>query len=167
LLRVQQLRIATLDRRFGAEEISRLVGDCAIACAFVSYLGPFNKEFRDKLQNDIFMKDLLENKIPVTVGLNVCKFLADESEVGEWKLQGLPTDELSIQNGILVTRSSRWPILIDPQGQGLQWYRTKEAANYVKVSAFYEKHFRSHLEECLSSGKPLLIENCEDDIDPV
>lgn len=37
----------------------------------------------------------------------VTKFLVDDSEVGEWVLQGLPTDELSVQNGIMVTRASR------------------------------------------------------------
>ena len=37
----------------------------------------------------------------------VTKFLVDDAEVGEWVLQGLPTDELSVQNGIMVTRASR------------------------------------------------------------
>jgi dynein heavy chain len=40
--------------------------------------------------------------------LQVAKFLVDDSEVGEWVLQGLPTDELSVQNGIMVTRASRY-----------------------------------------------------------
>lgn len=39
--------------------------------------------------------------------LQVTKFLVDDSEIGEWVLQGLPTDELSVQNGIMVTRASR------------------------------------------------------------
>lgn len=39
----------------------------------------------------------------------------DDAEVGEWVLQGLPTDELSVQNGIMVTRASRW---VDGEGLG-------------------------------------------------
>ncbi len=44
----------------------------------------------------------------------VTKFLVDDSEVGEWVLQGLPTDELSVQNGIMVTRASRCVAFLPP-----------------------------------------------------
>ena len=63
----------------------------------------------------------------------VTKFLVDDSEVGEWTLQGLPTDELSVQNGIMVTRASRYPLLVDPQGQGRLWIMNREEANQLKV----------------------------------
>lgn len=53
--------------------------------------------------------------IPVTAGLDITSFLVDETTVGEWNLQGLPKDDLSIQNGIMVTNSTRYPLLIDPQ----------------------------------------------------
>lgn len=94
----------------------RLVGDVAKACAFVSYCGPFNSEFRNKLLEDYFQDDLVKRGIPVSSDLELTKFLVDEATVGEWNLEGLPSDDLSIQNGIMVTRSARFPLMIDPQG---------------------------------------------------
>ena len=37
-------------------KINVIVGDVLIASAFVSYVGPFNKYFRDMIINDKFMK---------------------------------------------------------------------------------------------------------------
>jgi len=59
-----------------------LVGDVAKGCAFVSYCGPFNSEFRDRLIDDYFFKDLLERQIPCSKDLNLVKFLVDPSVAG-------------------------------------------------------------------------------------
>lgn len=50
-----------------------------------------------------------------------------------WGSEGLPPDELSIQNGILTTRASRFPLCIDPQQQALNWIKRKEERNNLKV----------------------------------
>lgn len=52
-----------------------------------------------------------------------------------WNSEGLPPDELSIQNGILTTRASRFPLCIDPQQQALRWIRKKEEQSNLKVKA--------------------------------
>ena len=65
-------------------------------------------------------------------------------------LQGLPTDDLSVQNGIMVTRATRWPVLVDPQGQGRTWLTARETPNQLKITQLNDKNFRNHLEVNLS-----------------
>jgi len=74
----------------------RLVGNVAKACAFVSYCGPFNAEFRNLLTDQYFMGDLNSRGIPASEEFSITEFLVDQVTIGEWNLQGLPADELSI-----------------------------------------------------------------------
>ena len=64
----------------------------------------------------------------------------------------MPQDELSVQNGILTTRSSRYPLCIDPQQQAVAWIKKKEKANNLKVSTFNESDFLKHLEIAVNLG---------------
>ncbi len=57
--------------------------------------------------------------------------------------------------------------MVDPQGQGLTWIRNKEASNNVKETSFQDRGFRNALEDCMTFGKPLLLANVENDLDPV
>jgi len=147
----------------------RLVGNVAKACAFVSYCGPFNSEFRTKLADEYFSGDLIARGIPLSEEFNISNFLVDPVTVGVWGLQKLPNDELSIQNGIMVTRSSRYPLMIDPQGQAITWIKEREPVMREKDTIFTlnAPNLKDLLKFPLENGYPVLIESIENEVDPL
>eukprot|EP00956_Cyclotella_meneghiniana_P009264 scaffold12733_cov74-Cyclotella_meneghiniana.AAC.6 len=155
-----------------SDQKMRLVGDCAIGCAFMSYCGPFNQQFRNYMINEKFTVDCEARNVPVTRNLDVISFLADVGTIGDWNMDGLPTDPLSTQNGILVTSSKRFPLLVDPQGQALSWIKNKERANLPtwngqNVVDLSDPKLKDKLEFCMGDGKSLIIVGVEDEIDPM
>ncbi|XP_047042441.1 dynein axonemal heavy chain 8-like [Helicoverpa zea] len=146
-------------------EIERLVGDILLLTGFLSYSGPFNQEFRGLLIGN-WQSELLRRKIPVSMNLNIINELTDTATIGEWNLYGLPTDDLSIQNGIIVTKAARFPLLIDPQTQGKIWIKNMEKFNDLIVTTLNHKYFRNHVEDCVSLGRPMLIEDVAEELDP-
>merc|ERR1712166_793903 len=154
--------------QFSSQKI-RLAGDVAKASAFVSYCGPFKAEFREILSQQQFVNDLNIRKIPNTEGLLLTNFLVDEQTVGDWNMEGLPSDDLSIQNGIMVTRSSRFPLMIDPQSQAISWIKSREPELEAQgwIMTLGNPNLRDALKLPLMDGGPVLIENIENEVDPM
>jgi len=63
---------------------------------------------------ETWKKDLIEKELPNKDDFRLETFLTTEVEVARWASVGLPSDELSVQNGILTTSASRWALCIDP-----------------------------------------------------
>lgn len=156
----------TLQSKEFKQQLGRLVGDVLLATGFLSYCGPYNQEFRATLLKT-WMTILKTKIIPFTANLSIINMLVDSATISEWTLQGLPNDELSVQNALIVTKSSSYPLLIDPQSQGKLWIKCKEDQNELQITSLNHKYFRTHLEDSLSLGRPLLIEDVGVELDPV
>ncbi|XP_069464857.1 dynein axonemal heavy chain 8 [Ambystoma mexicanum] len=161
----ERIRWTQQSKEFKAQT-GRLVGDVLLCTGFLSYCGPFNQQFRNILLKDIWETEIKRRKIPLSENLNLISMLVDQPTISEWNLQGLPGDDLSVQNGIIVTKATRFALLIDPQTQGKSWIKNKEKNNELQVTSLNHKYFRTHLEDSLSLGRPLLIEDIREELDP-
>ncbi|XP_009082982.1 PREDICTED: dynein heavy chain 10, axonemal, partial [Acanthisitta chloris] len=145
----------------------KLLGDCLLSAAFLSYEGAFSWDFRHEMIYGVWQEDILSRDIPVSQPFRLEKLLTDEVEVSRWVSQGLPPDELSIQNGILTTYASRFPLCIDPQQQALHWIKKKEEKNNLRVASFNDPDFLKQLELAIKYGNPFLLHGVDEYIDPV
>ncbi|NXM38868.1 DYH10 protein, partial [Gymnorhina tibicen] len=145
----------------------KLLGDCLLAAAFLCYEGAFSWDFRHEMVYQVWQEDIFSREIPVSHPFKLESLLTNEVEVSRWVSQGLPPDELSIQNGILTTYSSRFPLCIDPQQQALHWIKKKEEKNNLKMATFNDPDFLKQLELAIKYGTPFLVHSVDEYIDPV
>ena len=94
--------------------MENVVGDVLLASGFISYAGPFSKRYRETMINQDFLSYILKRQIPKSHGLSPIQLLVDDATKAEWNNQGLPSDSVSIENGVILTNSERYPLIIDP-----------------------------------------------------
>ena len=165
-----------------------LVGDTLLSSAFVSYISPFDAEFRQLIWREQWIPDLQTKEIPLSEDVTPLATLTDEATTAKLLSEGLPSDLGSIENGAIVTNTLRWPLFIDPQLQGLQWLQTrfakiaKEAAeadldedfnadgpntpeDVLMIQLGGDGSWLNKLKVAISQGRTVIIENLPDFID--
>ncbi|XP_074463654.1 dynein axonemal heavy chain 9 isoform X3 [Larus michahellis] len=150
------------------QQQSTLCGDVLLITAFVSYLGYFTKKYRQDLLDGIWKPYLHQLKvpIPVTPSLDPLTMLTDDADVAAWQNEGLPADRMSTENATILTNCERWPLMVDPQLQGIKWIKTKYGED-LRVIRIGQKGYLDTMERALAAGELVLIENLEESVDPV
>ena len=128
----------------------------------------FTSAFREEAL-DAWTKKLGEVNIRCSDGYTLSNVMGDAVKIRDWTIAKLPNDSFSIDNAIMMENSSRWPLMIDPQGQANQWVRLMEerAGNDLKIVKQNQSSFVRTIEMAIQFGKPVLLENVPEEIDPV
>ncbi|XP_036692664.1 dynein heavy chain 9, axonemal [Balaenoptera musculus] len=146
----------------------KLCGDILLTAAFISYLGFFTKKYRRSLMDRTWRPYLsqLQVPIPVTPNLDPLRMLTDDADVAAWQNEGLPADRMSTENATILLSCERWPLMVDPQLQGIKWIKNKYGKG-LRVTQIGQKGYLQTVERALEAGEVVLIENLEESIDPV
>ncbi|CUG87367.1 Hypothetical protein, putative, partial [Bodo saltans] len=141
-----------------------LTGDMLAAAGQISYVGAFTSIYRNALL-DQWRQKMQELGILHSAQVSVFHTLQDPIQTRSWTLHSLPGDTLSIENAIFLTNARRWPLMIDPQTQANKWIRDTygDQLEVVKPS---NKDMIKRIEHCIRAGRPVLLENVSQDIDP-
>ncbi|XP_019398323.1 PREDICTED: dynein heavy chain 17, axonemal [Crocodylus porosus] len=150
------------------EQGKTLCGDVLLISAFVSYVGYFTKKYRAELVDRHWVPYLnkLKVPIPVTPELDPLSLLTDDADVATWNNQGLPSDRMSTENATILCSTERWPLIVDAQLQGIKWIKNKYGQD-MKAIRLGQRSYLDIIEQAVSEGHTLLIENIGETVEPV
>lgn len=139
--------------------LAQLPAHALLAGAFVAYLGPRPEDFR--------RRKLAEWKKKCSVPeFDLLSFMSSESETLKWKAEGLPSDGLSLQNGIIIKNSFQSSLIVDPNEQATEWLKTHLASQSLEVVLQQEQRFVTSLELAVRFGKTLIVQEV-DGVEPI
>ncbi|XP_059151038.1 dynein axonemal heavy chain 3-like [Physella acuta] len=148
------------------ETYDNIVGDVLISAGLVAYLGPFILDFRQSCTQG-WLQLCRQKNIPVSDSFSLSTTLGDPVKIRDWLIAGLPADQYSIDNAIIVMCANRWPLMIDPQGQANKWIKNMEKVNKLEIIKLSNPNFVRSLENCIQFGNPCLLENIGEELDPI
>uniref|UniRef100_A0A669PS64 Dynein axonemal heavy chain 3 n=1 Tax=Phasianus colchicus TaxID=9054 RepID=A0A669PS64_PHACC len=141
-----------------------LTGDVLLSSGTVAYLGAFTVDYRLQCQKQ-WQVLCNEKNIPCSSDFTLSNTLGDPVRIRAWQIAGLPIDSFSIDNGIIVSNSRRWALMIDPQRQANRWVKNMEKANKLSVIKLSDAHYVRTLENAIQLGTPVLLENIGEELD--
>lgn len=145
-----------------------LPGDILLISCFISYVGCFTRRYRLELLRTKWIPTFL--RIKPEISYSECNdplsLICDDAQIAEWNNEGLPSDSMSTENAVILMNSTRWPLIIDPQLQGIRWIKQKYGDKLV-VLRLAQKSYLDVIERAITNGDILLIENIEETVDAV
>jgi dynein heavy chain len=120
-------------------------------------LGAFPKAYRENIILE-WANKIKDSRIPISFSETqdpndiMRGIIGDDMEIETWKSQNLPNDNFSTDNALIMSKSRRYCLLIDPQNQALQWLKEK-IKQETEIKNALEKKNKSHGEEKVKKRK--------------
>eukprot|EP00741_Cyanophora_paradoxa_P002452 tig00000076_g2377.t1 len=143
---------------------TNLVGDVMVAGSTIAYLGAFTAPFRNSCVRE-WQLEVAKRRIPHTAGCSLRSTLADPVKIRAWTLDGLPTDNFSVENGIITSKTRRWPLMIDPQGVANKWIKNMEKERSLDIIKLTDKDYLRTLENSIRFGRPVVLEDIGEELE--
>lgn len=96
------------------DDLKLIIGNVFVAASSITYYGPFTGQYRDELVA-LWVQKCAEMQIPCSENYSIQRVLSDPVTIRHWNVKGLPSDNVSLNNGILVYNCISVPLMIDPQ----------------------------------------------------
>jgi dynein heavy chain len=161
----EKTRWTEMSKQLG-QTYDNITGDILLSSGVIAYLGAFLASYREKAITQ--WSALLKVKnITCSDTFSLQTTLGSPVVIRSWTIARLPNDSFSIENAIMLFKSNRWPLMIDPQGQANKWVKKLEEPNSLKVVKQNQSNFVRVLEHAIQFGFPVLLENVPESLDPI
>ena len=96
------------------QKLEQLTGDILLAVGTIAYLGAFpeNKRQEQLLQ---WMEKADELGVSYSKDYTLQTTLGNQITIQSWYMNGLNRDNVSTDNGIILSTAERWVLMVDPQ----------------------------------------------------
>jgi DNA polymerase III delta prime subunit len=145
---------------------ARVAGDSLLAACCVVYLGPFDNTARRRLLAS-WADSCVQAQIECTQPFVLSRFLGTPALVDRWLSAGLPDDEFSLENAVILSQCRRFPLILDPQGQANAWLRKLETSTWLFVTQHNDANMLRTIQSAMRAGRPVLLEDVTGHIDPL
>ncbi|CAJ0586752.1 unnamed protein product, partial [Mesorhabditis spiculigera] len=148
-----------------SQQMGTLVGDAMLSAAFLAYAGYFDQLLRDHLFYK-WVDHAQKAGIKFRADLARIEYLSTMDDRMAWNRNGLLVDDLCSENAIMLHRFNRYPLVIDPSGQAIDFIMKQFEAKKIQKTSFLDTAFRKQLESALRFGNALLVQDVES-YDPI
>lgn len=143
-----------------SEDLEHLLGNVLIYAASICLLPIFHSEKRKTLKA-FMMSNLKEHEIAYTTEEieDMTSLLIDRTAIEQWRLAGLPSDTFFTENAIAIQNSSKWPLILDPEGRALHWLRTLYKDKTIRILQEFGEtsELMEIMEKSISGGEILIL----------
>lgn len=137
-----------------------LPGDVLLSAAFITYTGYYDQSVRKRIFNQ--WATFLENSgISFHKHNTISNYLASGEQRLQWRNSSLPTDDLYVENAIMINRYNRYPFIIDPTARIISFLDKQYTKKKLTITSFLDDAFIKHLESAIRFGNPILIQDAE------
>ncbi|XP_078258652.1 cytoplasmic dynein 2 heavy chain 1 isoform X1 [Rhinoraja longicauda] len=136
------------------EELNTLPKRAQLAAAFITYLSAAQEDQRKASLEEWIKSSGLQK-------FDLRRFLCTESEQLIWKSEGLPSDDLSVENALVILQSKVCPFLIDPSSRATEWLKRHLKEARLEVINQQDSNFITAVELAVRFGKTLIIQEMD------
>lgn len=147
------------------QQVQGLLGDMLLAVGYLSYMGAFTATYRNRILEHSWIPLVVAQSVPCSRIFSLVDCLSSQLEVQEWILNGLPLDDVSRENAIIMRNADSYPLIIDPQVQASKFIQRQEKKSDAFVQCKVDKRFPMVLEQCIKGGLVMMVQGVGETLD--